>query len=179
VLGLLLPWSAPLHAQPLELPAGFREKLQLMQLDLFLPVDSDYRLLAGNKDKDDFQPCDLAMRSRKEKMEIRYLAYPWREEDLAVQFPHILAMRTVTHVATNEEDVPITLLSLGAEELQTFHADWGAEYIFTPKPEFSKTRYAKLLALFKEERGVLMIFFLFDDPDNPAVDLRYQSAAYK
>lgn len=173
---LMLPVSG-LKSQPLELPGSLQEKLAAMQLELLLPVDSDYRLLPARQDE--FQPCDLALRSRSEKMEIRYLAHPWQEGNTTSGFPQILAARTVTHVATNAPEAPIALLSLGAGDLQLFNADWGVEYVFTPKPEFSEHRIAKLLVLFKEQRGTLLVFYLFDDPDNPAIDLRYQSLIFQ
>jgi len=173
---LMLPASG-LKGQPFDIPAPLNEKLAVMQLDLLLPVDSDYRLLPPRQDE--FQSCDLALRSRSEKMEIRYLAHPWKEENTTSGFPQILAARTVTHVATNAPEAPITLLSLGAGDLQLFNADWGVEYVFTPKPEFSEHRFGKLLVLFKEQRGTLMVFYLFDDPDNPAIDLRYQSLIFQ
>lgn len=176
-MAILLLAGPGLKGQPLELPSSLQEKLGLMQLDLFLPLDSDYRLVPGRKDE--FEPCDLSLWSRREKMEIRYLARPWKEDDWSSKYPHILAARMVTHVATNAEDAPIAVLSLGVGDLQLFNADWGVEYVFTPKPEFSEHRLGKLLVLYKEERGTMLVFYLFDDPDNPAIDLRYSSVVFQ
>ena len=174
--GILLLGRVVLYSQPEALPLSFQQKLEAMQLEVFRPLDSDYHPLSSHPG--DFQVCDYIIRSRSEKMEIRYLAVPFREDKWESQYPHILATRMVTHVATNAEDVPISLLSLGTTELEAFHADWGVVYFFTPKSQVSERRIGELLVLHKEERGTILVFFFFDDPDNPAVDLRFQTVQF-
>lgn len=176
VPGLLL-FGSPLSAQAPELSEDFRAKLRFMQAELLLPLDSDYRMRSQRPDE--FQPFDLGMESRKEKMEIRYLAYPQLDDYWAANYPHVLAARTAAHTATNAEDAHMTQLSLGAKELKAFNADWGVEYVFSPKSQVTAHRYGKLLVLYKEGRGALLVFFFFDDPNNEAIDLRYLSSVFK
>ncbi|MBK7406675.1 MAG: hypothetical protein IPL49_11760 [Saprospirales bacterium] len=175
-VGILALQFWPLYGQPLDFPAFLQEKLRSMQVEVYLPLDSDYRVRPTHPD--DFQTCDYAIGSRSEKMEIRYLAMPYQKDDWESQYPHILAARIATHVATNAEDVPMTLLSLGTKELAEFNADWGVVYFFTPKNLVAERRFGELLVLHKEERGTILVFFFFDDPDNPAIDLRFQSARF-
>ena len=170
VFCLLLLAPPAIRSQALDLPPILLEKLEAMEAELLLPLDSDYRVIPGRED--DFQPCDFAIRSRKEGMEMRFLLLP-------TDYPHVLAVRTATPVATNDPQAPIALLTLGAEELLLFHADWGVEYVFTPKPGFSEHRFGKLMVLHKEGRGAVMVFFLFDEADNPAIDMRYQCVEFK
>jgi hypothetical protein len=166
-----------LFGQPADAPAAFTDKLEQLQVELYQVLDSDFKPAATTAQ--DFQPCDFAWHSRKDKLEIRYLALPWKEGDPASQYPHILAARTAAHVATNAEGAPMTLLSLGSEELDAFGADWGVAYFFMPKSLFAAQRHCELLVLHKEARGTILVFFLFDDPDNPALDLWFQHLAFK
>ncbi|MCB9283143.1 MAG: hypothetical protein H6563_03640 [Lewinellaceae bacterium] len=174
--GILLLGRVVSYSQPAALPPAFQLKLEAMQLEIFRPLDSDYQPVAPQPG--DFQEYDYIIRSRSEKMEIRYLAIPYREDQWDSQYPHILATRMVTHVATNAEDAPISLLSLGTTELDAFHADWGVVYFFTPKDQVSERRTGELLVLHKEQRGTILVFFFFDDPDNPAIDRRFQSVQF-
>ncbi|MBK6903587.1 MAG: hypothetical protein IPH04_12495 [Saprospirales bacterium] len=175
VPGLLLCGS-PLPGQAPELSEDFQTKLRFMRAEILLPLDSDYRMRSQRPDE--FQPFDLGMESRKEKMEIRYLAYPQLDDYWAANYPHILAARTAAHTASNAEDSYMTQLSLGKKELKAFNADWGVEYVYSPKSQVTAHRYGKLLVLYKEGRGALLIFFFFDDPDNEAIDSRYEGVIF-
>lgn len=163
-------------AQPPEFPEAFSSLLQQTGVDVYRPADGDYKPLP--LDGMIYQPCDFAWYSRAEKLEIRYLARPWVESDFSTRFPHIQAARMAAHIASNEEGAFTTVLSLGTEELRAFNADWGAAYFFQPKDVFSERRHGELVVLFKEGRGTVMIFFLFDDPGNEALDLRFQALSF-
>lgn len=157
-------------------PEDFRSRLQQIGVDVYRPTDGDYKPLP--LDGMVYQPCDFAWYSRREKLEIRYLARPWSENDFPSQFPHILAARMAAHVASNEEGAFTTVFSLGTEELRAFNADWGAAYFFQPKAVFSERRHGELVVLHKAGRGTMMVFFLFDDPGNEALDLRFQALSF-
>ena len=176
-VSLLLMEIPPLYAQPEKFSSSFQEKLDALQLDVFLPLDSDYRTYPLASDA--FQEYDYHIQSRKERMEIQFLAIPYQENKPGTHYPHIMASRTATHMATNAEDAPITLLSLGTKELEEFNADWGVIYFFTPKSQVSGRNHGELVALHKEDRGTAMIFFFFDDPDNPAIDYRFYSVQFQ
>jgi hypothetical protein len=163
-------------AQPAEFPEAFQTLLQQLGVDVYRSADGDYKPLPLESMV--FQPCDFAWYSRAEKLEIRYLARPWNENDFSSQFPHILAARMAAHVASNEEGAFTTVFSLGTEELRAFNADWGAAYFFQPKAVFSERRHGELVVLHKAGRGTMMVFFLFDDPGNEALDLRFQALSF-
>ena len=43
-----------------------------------------------------------------------------------------------------------------------FNADWGQVIFFQPKSVFSHKAHCKMLALYKEGKGMAFVFFLFD-----------------
>ncbi len=161
-----------------ECPADFKRLLQGAQIDFFEPVEGAYKGIALPRHH--FQPCDFAIRSRKEQLEIRYLIVPFQNEasNPVAQAPHVHCMRLVSHLASNDEQAVITILSIDEAELrETFNADWGKLFFFQPKPGFSERSHCKLLALHAEGKGTALVFFLFDQPskelDNRHVALRF------
>ena len=73
----LLFASLPLIAQ-VELSPRFARLLNLADIDFITPVEAKYRDVPVFKNS--FQEYDFAIRSRKEKMEIRYLVKPFSED---------------------------------------------------------------------------------------------------
>ncbi len=95
-------------------------------------------------------------------MEIRFVL---SEVDSTFQ-PHVMATSLLTHLASNEEEYAVSVLSLSEKELQDhYHADWGLEVYFRPKRGFSDKLHCKMLALYAADQGMAYVFFLFDDPD--------------
>jgi hypothetical protein len=141
-------------------------------LELFEPLEAGYKSL--NPEPNPFQDYDFAIRSSKEKMEIRYVIMPWVEDSLTSELPNVLTFRTVTNVASNTENLLISAIKPPDEQLlKDFNADWGMIYFFVPKPRFANWPYCRMLSLYKKEKGTVLIFFLFDDPGNQALDYRY------
>lgn len=118
------------------------------------------------------QPIDLAVRSNRDKLEMRYHFIPWSDTSSASQFPNIQSARAALQCASNEEDSYVAVFSLDSAFVrETYQADWGHEFIFRPKQAFSPAKYCKLLALYKHQVGLALLFFLFDDPDNQALEI--------
>ena len=151
--------------------------LESMDLDFVQPLDSDYKdyQLKNNP----FFHCDYAIRSRREDMEIRYAIRPYQTGSPTTQHPNLTVFSALSSAATNEEEAIIAQIAIPKKELQeVFGADWGKMYQFTPKPGFSSAPFGRLLGLYKEEVGLVLVFFLFDDPNNPAIDLRYPAVYF-
>jgi hypothetical protein len=151
--------------------------LEHAQIDFYEPVEGKYK--AMNMRKDVFQPCDYGIRSRKEKLEIRYLIAPYSENSPAFSAPHVETTRMVAHLASNDPDAVITVLSMDEQELRgDFNADWGKVFFFKPKEQFSTSQHCKLLSLYAEGKGMALVFFLFDKPsqelDNRFLALRFK-----
>ncbi len=170
-------WLFQMAAAQIELTETFRQLIEGARIDFYQPVEGSYREVRLLKTP--FQPCDFAIRSRREKIEIRYLIAPYSEYSPVFQAPHVECFRLISHLATNEEDAVITSLRISEDELQEdFNADWGRIYFFQPKKSFSDFRHCKMLALHAEGKGMALVFFLFDEP-SPELDNRYLALRFK
>lgn len=161
-----------LAAQKIDYPKTFLQLLDKTGVELFVPVDAGYKdfFLSQNG----LQTCHFTLRSKKENLEIRYLLLPFDKRDFASMNPHIQTMRMVATIATNDPESFISAIQPGRQDMKRdFNADWGRIYFFKPKQGFSNKPHCRLLALYKEGKGTVFVFFLFDKPDNPALDTRY------
>lgn len=166
------------QAQEIKYSDNLSELLKQTKVDVFLPTESDYRDVNILKRATAYQPYQLALRSRKEKLEIRYAIQPI---DTIQQFyfpPNANFMRTITHLASNEEEHVIAVHSMASNDLEEiFNADWGKEALFTPKDIFSERNHCKMLMLHKDGVGDVFVFFLFDLP-NEDLDTRYYALQF-
>ncbi|MFQ5447747.1 MAG: hypothetical protein ACE5FF_12510 [Saprospiraceae bacterium] len=159
-------------AQKIQYPPGFTRLLGKAGLEFLEPLEAGYRdihLLPN-----EFQNCQFAIRSRKEGLQIRFFIMPWDEDNPLSLNPHVATFRILTTVATNADEAVISAIRPTREDLEKdFNAGWGMVYFFQPKPGFSDQPRCRMLALSKEGKGTAFIFYLFDDPGNVALDLRY------
>ncbi len=162
-MGSFSTWS-----QEIEFTPEFEALCETIGVEVFVPVESDFKSVRIIKNP--YQDYQAAIRSRKEKLEIRYAFEPYIESNSFTTMPHLQVTRSVTSVATNEEDAIIAFHEINEADLEKFNADWGQMVIFRPKVGFSEQPFCKMLTLFKEGKGTSSIFYLFDDADNPAVD---------
>lgn len=164
--------------QKIEINEAFEAKLNSLQVDFFAPLEAAYKDVPVVKSAEKFQAYDFAIRSRKEKLEIRYLVSPLADNDLAFLPPSANFMRILTHLASNDEEHLIAVHSMSNDALKNFGAEWGKEAVFTPKAVFSDKKHCKLLMLYKEGRGNIYLFFLFDEASE-ALDNRYYALKFK
>ncbi|MEM6317027.1 MAG: hypothetical protein AAF960_05115 [Bacteroidota bacterium] len=170
--------TTTLLAQKIKYTDSFLEKLEQTQIDVFTPVEGKYKSVRPLKN--DFQPIDHAIVSKREKIVIRYSVIPYDSDKPATQLPHVDFMRLVTSVASNDEDAGVVSVhALDNPQLKTyFNADWGSMAYFKPKYRFSEAQHCRLLALFKEGQGTVYVFFLFDEP-SPALDNRLRALQFR
>ena len=98
-----------------QLPDAFSNLLSKTQLDFHYPLEGKYKVKKVGFEP--YESYDFAIRSRKEKIEIRYAIYPFEEKDLASIAPHAACVRLVTHLATNDDHALISSFSLSEESL--------------------------------------------------------------
>lgn len=179
ILAIIWALTATLgNTQPLELEASFAQKMLEMDVSLSMPLDAGY--IAVSPTENPFQDYDFAITSDVEDMEIRYFALPYDNSDTITMSPDVLCLRTSTAVATNDEDAFISMMPLMRRELvETFGADWGVVYFFQPKTDFAAYQHCRMLMLFKDQVGSVFVFFLFNDPNNTAVDIRYPAVRFE
>ena len=157
----------------------FARLLEEARLDFYEPLENTYRDIPVWKEAAEYQPYDFAIRSRRDKLEIRYHILPYQAQNWKFAAPHVEAARLAMHLATNQDESIISGLSMEEEELKnSFNADWGKIFIFQPKKSFSNRTHCKMLALYTEGKGMAIVYFLFDQPsqevDNRFVVLRFR-----
>ncbi|MDX1667525.1 MAG: hypothetical protein R3350_09860 [Saprospiraceae bacterium] len=175
---LFLLTLASFAQHKIDFPEEFFQTLDRAQVEFIHPLDSDYRDIRPRQN--DIIETDLAIYSRREKLQIRYHIQP--EIDLQYTHappPHVRCIRLLLHLATNDQRFVMTGLDVDQEKLrEQFNADWGKVFFFTPKDSFSSQENCKMLALYREGMGMAYVFFLFDDAgrelDNRFYALRFQ-----
>ena len=177
ILYLLVFIPFLVQGQKIDQPTHFTDLLDRSGLEFLAPLDAGYKDVTVIKNF--LQDYNFAIRSRKEKLEIRYLIEPWQENDPSFQAPHVRCVSKLMNLATNNQEVVMTGLDIDTSQLaEEFNADWGKVFFFQPKPHFSKNQHIKMLALFKEGKGMAYVFFLFDEPsrdlDNRIIALRFK-----
>ena len=170
LIALLLATTA--ISQKIEYPPDFLQLLKKTNLEFFEPLDAGYRDYQPLENE--FQNVQFAIHSNKEGLEIRYAIVPWDEQNPSTINPHIRTFAALTNVATNADEAVISAIQPTKEMLlKDFNADWGMTYFFTPKKHFTNKQHCRMLALCKEGRGTVFVFYLFDDTGNEALDTRY------
>lgn len=160
------------------LPDPFSQLLERAGLDVFQPVDAGYRQFEPLENE--YLNCHYAIRSQREGLQIRYFVLPWNEADPFAVNPHVAAMRALTSIASNDDEAIISAIPAEASALQDkFNADWGMTWFFHPKPGFSNQPTCKMLALCKEGQATVFVFYLFDNPGNPALDMREVAVRFR
>ncbi len=159
-----------------DLPGNFQARLDQAGLSFIYPVDAGYKHRKNASSP--YMESHYTIRSRKEKMEIRYHIQPYDENDPTADYPHINASRMLMHLASNNEDLVMSGINLSEASLkEDYHADWGKLFNFQPKFGFSHYQHCQMLALFREGKGMAYVLFLFDKA-GPALEYRKQALEF-
>ena len=168
------------HAQHKKEVEKFKQNLIQMGAEVMPPLDGDYKELSMAKNLT--QNCQWAIKSRKNRLEIRFLTQPEVEGGRMLAYPDVASHRLAMHICSNEQNAGISVRDMTQHEMEDlFNADWGRVYIFPPKLDFSENAYCKMVALQKAGKGMAYIFYLFDEPsqaiDNSLYSFRFLSEA--
>lgn len=177
-LSLLLFSYIQLYSQKIDLNDRFHLLLEETQMEFLKPLDAGYKKSWITKNT--IQNYDFAIRSKREKLEIRYLIEPYQANNPSFAAPHIRCMQKVLSIASNDQNVVMTGLDIDPSQLANdFNADWGKLFFFKPKAQFCNYQNVQMLALFKEGQGMAYVFFLFNQAeralDNRLIALRYKN----
>lgn len=144
----------------IKLTKSFTTKLVEMDLEFLSPLENSYkRIRASQSIIVDF---DFEIKSRKADMRIGFALFP--EGKNAMTFPHIQVSNMALSAATNEdEEARMVLHEMSKEDLESYQADWGAIVFFQPKRIFSDKDHCKMLALYREGKGLVYVFYLFNN----------------
>lgn len=156
--------STTFYAQKIKQSKSFLQKLEQTQIDVFTPLEGKYKSVRPTKNP--YQTADHIVVSKKEDLEIRYAIIPFESGDKRTQIPNIDFMRVVSSTATNDdrEDAVVSIHQIEEMDLkEKYNADWGNIAYFQPKSSFSSRKHCRLLSLYSEGRGIVHVFFLFDE----------------
>ena len=164
LLPFFLLLTASLAAQ-VNLPGEFVHLLDSLDLRFIGPLDSDYResTLRSNSP---YLPEQYALRSRRERLELRFHLRPERRDDRYYGMPHLAATTVAMNLGSNDEDAVTAVHQFGDEELAVLNADWARMYTFRPKRSFSSRQQAQLVAMYRAGRGMAYTVLLFDEAPN-------------
>ena len=161
----------------LSLPERFSYLLEATGLEFFQPLEGRYAVQPYLKNE--FLSADFIMRSKREKLEIRFNVFPEDPAAPVSDFPHIRGIQMASHLASNDDESVITAISLSDWDLgeERFNADWGKLFYFRPKIGFSTRSHCQMLVLYKAGKGTVFVFYLFDEASE-ALDNRLFSLAF-
>jgi len=152
----------------IKMSKSFAQKLEKMDLDFLAPLENSYKKVKASESI--IVDFDFEIKAKKADMKIGFALFP--EGKNALIFPHIKVSNMAISAATNEnEEARLVLHEMSKENLKNYHADWGAVVFFQPKIIFSDKDHCKMLALYQEEKGLVYIFYLFDEASEE-VDLQ-------
>ena len=89
MLGLLSLGGIDTSAQSLNAGDEFKEALVKLNAEVMPPLDGDYKV--NRPLRNDTQNCQWSIRSRKEKLEIRFLTSVFSEDKPLIKFPSMAA----------------------------------------------------------------------------------------
>lgn len=137
---------------------SFTEKLVQMDLEFFPPLENSYKKIKASESI--IVDFDFEIKARKTDMRIGFVLFP--EIKNTMTFPHIKASNMALSAATNEdEEARLVLHEMSKEDLESYQADWGAVVFFQPKRVFSIKDHCKMLALYREGKGLVYVFYFF------------------
>lgn len=139
---------------------SFSKKLVQMDLEFFPPLENTYKKIKASESL--IVDFDFEMKARKGDMRIGFALFPERKNTMT--FPHIKVSNMALSAATNEnEEARMVLHEMSKEDLESYQADWGAVVFFQPKRVFSDKDHCKMLALYREGKGLVYVFYLFNE----------------
>ena len=147
---------------------SFNQKLAKMDLAFLAPLENSYKKIKASESI--IVDFDFEIKAKKADMKIGFVLFP--EGNNALTFPHIKVSNMALSAATNQDDeARLVMHEMSKEDLENYQADWGAVVFFQPKRIFSDKDHCKMLALYREGKGLAYVFYLFDEASEE-VDLQ-------
>jgi len=113
-------------------------------------------------DRDRFFDYDLVLRSDDGDAEIRVLSY----DPDANLMPNVEMMARLTTFATNADTADLFIYSLSEHLKHFYNATWVVEAEFVPKEELTHYTKGTMIALYREEYGLILNTIFHDTGKN-------------
>ena len=156
---LLFIFSSNTFTQ-VKMSKSFQLKSTQMDLEFLAPLENSYKKIKASESI--IVDFDFEIKAKKGDLKIGFALFP--EGKNALTFPHIKVSNMAFSAATNQDqEARLVLHEMSKEDLESYHADWGAIVFFQPKKIFSDKDHCKMLALYREGKGLAYVFYLFDE----------------
>ncbi|MCB0661197.1 MAG: hypothetical protein KDC24_00545 [Saprospiraceae bacterium] len=161
--------TVQLQSQTFEFSPALDEVIDEYHLEASTPTENRFKSIRQLPTA--YLPFIYGMHSEKAGLEIYVAFQPYDSRNPATAKPQIETTRLMTNAATNREDAVITVLDLSKSYVRKiFGADWGKEIYFQPKASISGKAHCRMVSIFKDEVGLLTLFFFFNEKNNSLED---------
>jgi hypothetical protein len=151
-----------------DMPADMSKTLLKMQLEYLQPVEQAPNLIPAGKVK--YFNYNFGL----ELDEGNTLVLVQTRKDDGNYIPQVMISALVATLATNNQDVEISMMSPANNYLKETNSDWAIEALFTPKDNIGEYGIAYLKSIFKEGVGVTNILYLAKTDVNIEPLLKYK-----
>ena len=164
---VLTLFALPCGAQ-ITFTKSFTKKLDRASLEYYETVEE--WLHVTPLESDAYMQYDLVLQNDRNDFEVRYrvrrLNKYWNRIPQQVEIGRLLAS-----IAANGEESEIQMEFPASQYLREhFNADQGLFAHFTPKRSFSEKPYGTLISLYAEDKAIVDVVLLYNDPDYNARD---------
>ena len=159
---ILLSFST-MQAQQNQYESSLYDAIIGMNLNFFMPVENSFTFV--KKNDSEFFKYDYKLVAKSKEMESLIALHPIGKHPSTDHHPQIEFQRLLANIAPNDDDQEILVVGWDEHKLKKANADWGAEAYITPRSAITKFKHAKLIGLFKEGSGTVILIHCFDDPD--------------
>jgi len=140
----------------------FTQQLDEFQLLYYEPVEGWLHPVPAKKEP--HARFDIILESSSDDVEIRYKFKTVNDPNHLSYHPQFDMYQFIAHLASNNPEQDITIRDMVADSVaQIFHADWGLVSDFVPKASFSSKQKARMLALYKEDKGLIYSIVCYDE----------------
>jgi len=169
LLTVILKGSAFVTGQ--HLPKGKEAEIfMLYNIDFLSPADARYKARSGGKTA--LFDYDYYFRDASGKYAFYVMITEVSDNALLSEAPHAELVRSVAHMATNDEDASILMRSLSGAALDSLGADWAAEARFRPKRQYTRYSRARLLGMLRSEDVFVTVLYLYNSLEGVADRIR-------
>lgn len=147
--------------------SDFTGTLTEMQLEFLQPVEQKPSIIASGKIKYFDYDFGLDLDGGNTKVLVQ------TKKDDGNYIPQVMISALVATLATNDQDVEISMTSPNDNYLKETNSDWAIEALFTPKSNLGDYKIAYLKSIFKENVGITNILYLAKTDLNTQPVLRY------
>ncbi|WP_235297328.1 hypothetical protein [Portibacter marinus] len=152
--------------------------LDSMELDFLMPVENELKF---QKPRDnEFFEYDTRIKVKANEMEVLVVFHSdTLSKPFPTFFPHLEFNRLLGNIVPNDDDQDVLVIGWRDQKLKDKNVDWGAEAYIRPRKEITNFPFAKLIAFYREDQGMVVMLYCFRKPDNVPELIRFKEAKHQ